>query len=187
MPSQVSDPEKQQELRRLESERDELRAEVQWLAGNDAVTGLPNRRALDAQLPREMARSRRREAPLCLAILDLDHFEAYNDAHGHDAGDAALRECAIAWDAELRGEDTIVRFGGEEFLVLLPDCTPEHGAEAIERLRAATPGEHTCSAGLAAWDGQESEGDLVGRADYALYQAKAAGRDRLVTAPPAES
>ena len=84
-------------------------------------------------------RARRAESPLCLAIVDIDHFKAYNDANGHLAGDELLRECAIAWDAELRGEDTIVRFGGEEFLVVLPDCPLEQAAEIVERLRAATP------------------------------------------------
>ena len=67
-----------------------------------------------------------------------------------------LRECAVAWDAELRGEDTIVRFGGEEFLVVLPDCALEQAAEIVERLRAATPGGQTCSAGLACWDFAET-------------------------------
>ncbi|HEX6665698.1 MAG TPA: sensor domain-containing diguanylate cyclase [Solirubrobacterales bacterium] len=175
------------DLKRVEGEREELLAEVQGLAHSDALTGLPNRRALDAQLPREMARALRNERPLCLAILDMDHFKAFNDSHGHLAGDAALRECAIAWDSELRGEDTIVRFGGEEFLVVLPDCNPEQGVEAVERLRAATPGEHSCSAGLALWDGHELAEDLIGRADSALYRAKASGRDRLVEAPSIES
>lgn len=174
------------ELKGVEAEREDLLAEVQGLADSDALTGLPNRRALDAQLPREMARSLRNEAPLCLAILDIDHFKAYNDAQGHLAGDDALRQCAIAWDAELRGEDTIVRFGGEEFLVLLPDCSPEEAAEVVERLRAATPGGHSCSAGLACWDGRERSEDLIGRADSALYRAKAEGRDRLVEAPRVE-
>ncbi len=175
------------ELKRVESEREDLLVEVEALAHSDALTGLPNRRALDEQLPREMARARRAESDLCLAIIDLDHFKAYNDSHGHLAGDEMLRRCAMAWDAELRGEDTIVRFGGEEFLVVLPDTAPEQAAEIIERLRAATPGGQTCSAGLAGWDYVELAEDLVGRADSALYRAKAAGRDRLVLSPRVES
>ena len=127
------------ELKRVEAEREELLTEVEALARSDALTGLPNRRALDDQLPREMARARRAGSALCLAIIDLDHFKAYNDTHGHLAGDEVLRECAVAWDAELRGDDTIVRFGGEEFLVVLPDCALEQAAEIVERLRAATP------------------------------------------------
>jgi len=171
------------ELKRVESERENLLVEVEALARSDSLTGLPNRRALDEQLPREMARARRAEADLCLAILDLDHFKAYNDTHGHLAGDEMLRRCAMAWDSELRGEDTIVRFGGEEFLVVLADTSPDQAAEIVERLRAATPDGQTASAGLACWDRVESAEDLVGRADVALYRAKAAGRDRAVLSP----
>jgi len=174
-------------LKRVESERENLLTEVAVLARSDALTGLPNRRGLDEQLPREMARTRRSESDLCLAIVDIDHFKTYNDANGHLAGDAVLRECAVAWDAALRGEDTIVRFGGEEFLVVLPDCPLQQAAETIERLRQATPSGLTCSAGLACWDYSETADDLVDRADSALYRAKAAGRDRLVQSPSIES
>jgi diguanylate cyclase (GGDEF)-like protein/PAS domain S-box-containing protein len=168
------------ELKRIESEREDLLAEVKVLASSDALTGLPNRRTLDEQLPREMARARRAFAPLCLAIIDIDYFKAYNDAHGHPAGDIMLRDCAVAWDEELRGEDTIVRYGGEEFLVLLPDCPLEQAAATVERLRAVTVDGQTCSAGLACWDFSESVEDLLDRADTALYAAKDSGRDRLV-------
>jgi diguanylate cyclase (GGDEF)-like protein/PAS domain S-box-containing protein len=174
-------------LKRIESERENLLTEVAALARSDALTGLPNRRALDEQLPREMARARRYEAGLCLAIIDLDRFKNFNDENGHLAGDAMLRECAVAWDSQLRGADTIVRFGGEEFLVVIPDAEMEQAAELIERLRAVTPGDQTCSAGLACWDFGESADELVDRADSALYRAKAAGRDRLVQAPRMES
>jgi diguanylate cyclase (GGDEF)-like protein/PAS domain S-box-containing protein len=170
------------EQKALEDEREALLAEIQNLASSDALTGLPNRRALDDQLPREMARALRSDAPLCLAIVDIDHFKAYNDTHGHLAGDAVLRDCARAWDDSLRGEDTIVRFGGEEFLVILPSCEPADALEIVERLRAATPDGQTCSAGLAQWRTGESVDDLLGRADTALYAAKDAGRDRLVAA-----
>jgi diguanylate cyclase (GGDEF)-like protein/PAS domain S-box-containing protein len=170
-------------LKRIESERENLLVEVEALARSDALTGMPNRRALDEQLPKEMARARRAESDLCLAIVDLDHFKAYNDTHGHLAGDEMLRRCAIAWDSGLRGEDTIVRFGGEEFLVVLPDTDAERGTEIVERLRAATPDAQTCSAGLACWDHAESAEELIDRADSALYRAKAEGRDRLVQSP----
>jgi diguanylate cyclase (GGDEF)-like protein/PAS domain S-box-containing protein len=175
------------ELKRIESERENLLVEVEALAHRDALTGLPNRRTFDEQMPREMARARRTGSDLCLAILDLDHFKAYNDTHGHLAGDEMLRACAVAWDTALRGADTIVRFGGEEFLVVLPDTRADHAIEILERLREATPNGQTCSAGLACWNGVESSENLVGRADSALYRAKAAGRDRLVQAPSVES
>jgi diguanylate cyclase (GGDEF)-like protein/PAS domain S-box-containing protein len=170
-------------LKQIEAERAELLVEVEELARHDALTGLPNRRALDEQLPREMARARRAKSSLCLAIVDIDHFKIYNDTHGHLAGDAMLRKCAIAWDSGLRGEDLIVRFGGDEFLVVLPECEIEQAAEIVERLRRATPNEQTCSAGLVRWDFVESGEELQERADAALYEAKAVGRDRLVHSP----
>jgi diguanylate cyclase (GGDEF)-like protein/PAS domain S-box-containing protein len=165
-----------------QEEREALIQEVQLMARSDALTGLPNRRALDDQLPREMARSLRAGTPLCLAIIDIDHFKAYNDTHGHLAGDTVLRECAAAWDSALRGEDMILRFGGEEFLAILPNCVPHDATEIIERLRAVMPYGQTCSAGLAAWQAGEGVDELVARADKALYEAKKAGRDRLVSA-----
>jgi diguanylate cyclase (GGDEF)-like protein/PAS domain S-box-containing protein len=169
------------ERKRIAQEREDLIAEVQSLAHHDALTGLPNRRAIDEVLPREMSRALRTDSPLCLAIVDIDHFKTYNDTHGHLAGDRVLRECAAAWDSQLRGADTIVRFGGEEFLVILPECETFDATEIVERLRAATPEEQTCSAGLAVWKPGESVDDLVGRADKALYEAKESGRDRLVS------
>jgi diguanylate cyclase (GGDEF)-like protein len=170
------------QLKLIEAEREKLLGEVQDLARHDALTGLPNRRVLQELLPREMARSRRAESSLCLAIIDIDHFKSYNDTHGHLAGDEVLRACAREWDGVLRGEDTLVRFGGEEFLVLLPDTEPEQAAEIVERLREETPLEQTCSAGLALWDRVESIDDLLRRADEALYLAKASGRDQLAQA-----
>ncbi|HEX5527735.1 MAG TPA: sensor domain-containing diguanylate cyclase [Solirubrobacterales bacterium] len=171
------------ELKRIEAEREQLLGQVQDMARHDDLTGLANRRALHELMPREMARARRSRSPLCVAIVDIDHFKAYNDTHGHLAGDEVLRACAAAWDSSLRGEDTLARFGGEEFLVLLPDTTPEEACETVERLRAATPMEQTCSAGLACWDFSETVDDLLGRADQALYLAKAGGRDQIAEAP----
>jgi diguanylate cyclase (GGDEF)-like protein/PAS domain S-box-containing protein len=170
------------ERRELAAEREELLEKVASMARHDALTGLPNRRVLDEQVPREMARSRRNAHPLCLALLDLDHFKAFNDSRGHLAGDELLRECAIAWDGALRGTDTIVRYGGEEFLVLLAETEAGQAAEIVERLRAATPRGQTCSAGIAVWDGVVDLDGLIGAADEALYRAKGEGRDRLVVA-----
>jgi diguanylate cyclase (GGDEF)-like protein len=171
------------ELKRFEAEREELLGQVQDMARHDALTGLPNRRALHELLPHEMNRARRSRTPLCVAIVDIDHFKNYNDSHGHLAGDDVLRECARVWDSALRGGDTIVRFGGEEFLLVLPDTELEQACEVIERLRAATPMGQTCSAGLACWDFVETIDDLFGRADQALYLAKAGGRDQIAEAP----
>lgn len=170
------------ELKQIEAEREQLLDKVQEMARRDSLTGLPNRRALEEQLPQAMARARRSRSPLCVAILDIDHFKNYNDTHGHLAGDEVLRACARAWDSALRGEDTIVRFGGEEFLILLPDTSAEQATEIVERLRLKTPMGQSCSAGLACWDYTESIDDLLGRADKALYLAKASGRNQLAQA-----
>ncbi len=170
------------EVKRIEAEREELLGQVREMATHDSLTGLANRRALEEMLPRELARARRTRSPLCVALIDIDHFKEFNDTRGHLAGDEVLRACARAWDQELRGGDTIVRFGGEEFLVVLPGTDADQAAEVVERLRSKTPMGQTCSAGLACWDFVESIDDLLGRADKALYLAKAGGRDQLAQA-----
>jgi diguanylate cyclase (GGDEF)-like protein len=163
-----------------------LYREVGRLARTDSLTGVANRRAWDEELPRELARSARSRQPVCVALLDLDHFKAYNDEHGHQAGDRLLKTAAAAWEGRLRKTDLLARYGGEEFAVLLPDCALGNAMEIAERLRTAQP-EVTCSIGVADWDGREDSGRLVARADRALYAAKAGGRDRCVAEPaPAE-
>ena len=158
--------------------------EVGRLARTDALTGVANRRAWDDELPLELARSARSGQPLCVALLDLDHFKAYNDRHGHQAGDRLLKAVAAAWQGRLRKTDLLARYGGEEFAVLLPDCGLDSAMEIVERLRAAPP-ECTCSIGVAAWDRREAATELVARADRALYAAKEGGRDRSCAAPAA--
>jgi diguanylate cyclase (GGDEF)-like protein/PAS domain S-box-containing protein len=170
------------EIKQIEAEREELLGQVQEMARHDSLTGLPNRRALEEQLPQAMARARRSLSALSVAILDIDHFKNYNDTHGHLAGDEVLRACAREWDSVLRGEDTIVRFGGEEFLVLLADTGPDQAAEIVERLRQTTPMGQSCSAGLACWDRVETIDELLRRADGALYMAKTSGRNQLAQA-----
>jgi diguanylate cyclase (GGDEF)-like protein len=156
-----------------------LYREVDRLARTDSLTGVANRRAWDEELPRELARAARSGRPLCLALLDLDHFKAYNDEHGHQAGDRLLKEATVAWGAKLRKTDLLARYGGEEFALLLPDCRLESAMEIAERLRTAQP-EGTCSIGVAAWDGRERADELITRADRALYAAKAGGRNRCL-------
>jgi diguanylate cyclase (GGDEF)-like protein len=158
-------------------------ATLRALAYEDALTRLPNRRAAEEHLLREVARARRGGGPLCVALLDLDHFKAFNDRHGHPEGDRLLRGAADGWRGRLREGDVLCRFGGEEFLAVLPDCSVEQAREVIARLREATPAGQTCSAGLATFDGAESALELLVRADVALYDAKRDGRDTLVTAP----
>jgi diguanylate cyclase (GGDEF)-like protein len=162
-------------------ERDAHVALLNRQARTDDLTALPNRRAWDEAVEREIARGQRTGDPLCVALLDLDHFKAYNDAHGHQAGDAHLRRTATAWRRELRAIDVLARYGGEEFGVLLPQCDPDRAREVIDRVRSVTPNDQTASAGVVLFDGKESADSLLARADAALYRAKHAGR--AVTVP----
>jgi diguanylate cyclase (GGDEF)-like protein len=158
-----------------------LVSRLEGLARSDPLTGIPNRRVWEEELPRELERARRMGTPLCVAMVDLDNFKAYNDRHGHRAGDLVLKDAADAWRAQVRSTDLLARYGGEEFALLLPACALEDAIKIIERLRAVTP-QVTCSVGVASWDFQESAGELFERADQALYAAKAAGRNRAVAA-----
>jgi diguanylate cyclase (GGDEF)-like protein len=148
----------------------------------DELTGLPNRRAWSTELPAAIERARRDRVELSIAMLDLDHFKRFNDEYGHQAGDRLLKGATAAWSAQLRAVDQLARYGGEEFIVLLPGATAELATGVLERLRASTPAGQTFSAGVATWDGSETSEDLIARADQALYQAKAAGRDRILVA-----
>jgi diguanylate cyclase (GGDEF)-like protein len=161
-------------------ERTELLARLEAIARTDDLTGLPNRRAWEQELPRELLRSKREARPLCVAMIDLDHFKDFNDQRGHQAGDRLLKQAASAWGVELRGTDFLARYGGEEFALALPGCTPERALEVAERLRTATPDDETCSVGIACWDEHEDAARLLGRADAALYRAKHMGRNLSV-------
>jgi diguanylate cyclase (GGDEF)-like protein len=160
-------------------ERGDLVHRVTELARTDPLTGLANRRSWDEALWLEQERARRTGVPLCVALLDLDHFKAYNDRLGHQAGDLLLKEAAAAWRAQLREVDTLARWGGEEFALLLPACSLEQAEKVIERVRSSTPGAITFSAGIARWDEQESALHLMRRADSGLYTAKQHGRNRV--------
>ncbi len=160
-------------------EQADLLRTVQVLARTDQLTGVPNRRAFDELLPAALSAPM---APLCVALLDLDHFKAYNDTLGHPAGDRFLQEAADAWSRQLRGTDVLARYGGEEFAVVLGDCDLAGAVVVMEKLRRATPGEQTVSIGVAQWDGREGRQALIQRADDALYEAKHTGRNRLIQA-----
>ena len=162
--------------------RADMLGQLEHLARTDSLTGLPNRRYWEQRLPRELARAGREERPACVAMLDLDHFKAYNDRNGHQAGDRLLAQSAVAWRETLRPYDVLARYGGEEFSVILPNCTLDDAVTLVDRLRSETPEGESCSAGIAEWDFEEAPDSLVGRADAALYRAKRAGRNRTVTA-----
>ncbi len=168
--------------RRLVTERERLLAETMELARTDPLTGLLNRRAWSELLEREMLRARRTGNPLCVALFDLDNFKQFNDERGHPEGDMFLQELAKTWEFELRPTDGLARYGGEEFALLLPDCDLADASEVVGRLRNATPYGQRCSAGLARWDGVETDPELMARTDVLLYEAKQTGRDRLVSA-----
>jgi diguanylate cyclase (GGDEF)-like protein len=159
-------------------------------ADHDALTGALNRRALDAHLARLSAACRNGGPPLAMLFLDIDHFKRVNDTYGHDAGDACLREAARRIGVELRAGDLLGRWGGEEFVVLLPGAGIEDArrvAEAIRQSLAARPVPFhgraialTLSAGIAAFDPSTDDATtLAARADAALYRAKESGRDRV--------
>ena len=164
-------------VQRLVAEVRTQAAVGQRQALTDALTGAGNRRAWDQWL--ELAVRGGRDEPFAIGVLDLDHFKAFNDEHGHGAGDTLLIACADAWQAELRPGDQLARIGGEEFAVLLPGTTDEGALAVVRRLAGATPGGQTCSGGIAEWNGVEAPSALLRRADGALYAAKRAGRNRV--------
>jgi diguanylate cyclase (GGDEF)-like protein len=169
----------------LAIERADLAEELSRQAQSDPLTGVANRRGLARSLERDLAAARRSGRPLAVAMVDLDHFKAYNDREGHPAGDLLLRAATRAWSDHLRAGDLLARYGGEEFAVVLPDCGDEvEVASVVDRLRRATPGATTASAGVALWDGREPAAQLIRRADGALYEAKRAGRDATRLAAP---
>ncbi len=163
--------------------------ELQRVSSLDPLTGLFNRRAFMQLWRRERARAMRLGAPLSLVIMDLDFFKQINDRFGHQAGDEVLTHVARTLEQQTRDTDIVARFGGEEFVMLLPD-TDLHGAlEAAEKVREAlanTPvhlSDHrrvpvTLSTGVAQWEESEAFEALYKKADAALYQAKQQGRNR---------
>lgn len=151
-------------------------------ARTDPLTRLPNRRTWDFELQRSVAAADAPPTALTVAVLDLDHFKAFNDLNGHLAGDDLLAGCAAAWQAQLPGGAFLARYGGEEFAVLLPGLDDARCLDVLERLRRATPGHQTVSIGFARRRPGEPIRQTVDRADRALYAAKDAGRDRVVSA-----
>jgi diguanylate cyclase (GGDEF)-like protein len=166
------------QVRRQESERNRLLDQLDDLAHTDALTGLANRRAWEAELDRGLARSRRTGEPLSVAVVDIDSFKAINDVHGHPGGDSLLVTVARGWAGVLRPDDVLARIGGDEFAVLMPACAETEAGEVIRRLRAHMPRPYSCSVGLAIWDRTESGDGLMSRADGLLYEAKRDGHNR---------
>lgn len=175
---------------RLLHQLDAAERRLQRLAITDELTRVYNRRFLQHSLQVAFSRARRYREELSVLMMDLDHFKAINDRHGHQAGDFALVETARRIGAHLRNIDVLARYGGEEFVAVLPNTGREGALVLAERVRQAIAGEAlaigdgvraTISIGVASLrHGDELVDNLVGRADAALYQAKAQGRDRVV-------
>jgi diguanylate cyclase (GGDEF)-like protein len=178
--------------RRLKNQRQELEealVRIEFLATMDELTGLANRRQLTRAMDQEARRADRTGACFCVAILDLDHFKRVNDLHGHAAGDAALRHFAHNSARIVRATDMLGRWGGEEFLLLMPDSALPSAVEGAQRLRRAlaqAPLQHeqvtlalTLSAGVAQYKVGESVQQTIERADAAMYRAKVSGRNRV--------
>lgn len=160
----------------------DLLARLEERASLDGLTGVLNRAAVDRALDTMIAAASRAQHPLCVAMVDLDHFKAYNDHHGHLAGDRILKAVAATLQAGVRRNDMVGRFGGEEFLMVFDGVGLVDAMAALARIRASLPPGVTASVGLAQWRVGEHRERLVRRADDALYRAKRDGRDRVALA-----
>jgi diguanylate cyclase (GGDEF)-like protein len=164
----------------------------------DPLTGLGNRRRMEQDLANTHARAQRTNRHYAVALFDIDHFKLYNDHHGHLAGDNALHQVAQCLIEAVRAGEGIYRYGGEEFLLLLPDCSPNDAVAAARRIRQAvtdaaiphptrptTPPLITLSGGLSCWTPRtpQSQTAVLDQADRALFHAKSEGRNRTHTAP----
>jgi diguanylate cyclase len=176
------------EIAKLHRELDRVSAQ----ARHDPLTGALNRKGLDEALERELSNVRRKETPLCLALLDIDNFKKLNDTLGHATGDVALAHLAKVVTECMRPQDTLARYGGEEFVVLLPDTPMDKGIEALTRLQRELTKRFflagteqiliTFSAGVVQLAADEKGVDAIKRADQAMYLAKRAGKNRVVGA-----
>ena len=175
-------------VRELEAELTQVSEQVR----EDQLTGALNRRGLGDAMEREIARAIRRNAPLCVAVLDLDNFKRINDTYGHQAGDAALIHLTKVVRRTVRPTDVLARYGGEEFVILLGDANLEQANVAMKRLQRELTKRFflhnnerlliTFSAGIALHQAGESQESVIARADKAMYQAKVQGKNRVVTA-----
>jgi diguanylate cyclase (GGDEF)-like protein len=167
-----------------------LRESLRQQSVRDALTGLCNRRYLEETLTRECARAQRNQTPIAVFMIDVDHFKQFNDRHGHEAGDTVLREVGRLLREFARESDIAVRYGGEEFTLVLPDADGNVALDRAEALRAAVEslelsfhgsvlGTLTISIGIALYpEHGRSPNDVLRSADQALYVAKRNGRNR---------
>ncbi len=180
--------EAEKRINELQSELDK----ASLLVRHDQLTGALNRRGLDEIYDNEVARANRRKSPLCVALLDIDNFKKLNDSLGHDAGDAALIHLVSVIRETLRPQDTLARFGGEEFIILLPDTAVADASKALTRLQRELTKRiflHenekvliTFSAGVTELRSDDSQAGAIKRADEAMYTAKKTGKNKVVAA-----
>lgn len=171
-------------------ELEEKLQQMSKLAHEDALTGILNRRGLDAALARELPRAARQNSPLCLGMIDLDDFKQINDRFGHHAGDSALIHVARIISSALRKTDILARTGGEEFVIALPDTALPNAVDALARIQRMLAGailhldqrdlSLTFSAGVAALKNGEDAASLMRRADIGIYEAKRRGKNCVV-------
>ena len=156
----------------------------------DSLTGALNRKGMEEAMQREVARTRRHDAPLSIALLDIDNFKQINDQLGHRTGDLALQHLANVTRETIRPQDTLARFGGEEFVILLPDTDMDDAVKAMERVQRELTRRYfmsdnnklliTFSAGVSVLSGNEEPSEAIRRADQAMYLAKRAGKNRVM-------
>jgi len=174
------------ELKKINAELRELYAKASVSSLHDALTGLANRRSLEIQMEKSCSAARRYGQPLSIIMLDIDHFKHYNDSHGHVDGDRLLAKLAHIFLAVLRTSDYVFRYGGEEFLVMLPGTDRDQAAKAAERLRKVIEEQAgiTISMGVSSFSANlRGREELIENADKALYAAKQNGRNRVSVWP----
>lgn len=185
----------QKKLAESSSELQDLKQDlvtVREEAMTDGLTGIANRKSFDMRLLQAAAEATSEEEPMCLLLVDIDHFKKFNDTHGHQAGDQIIRLVAQTFRRGLKGQDTAARYGGEEFAIILPNTVMDNAVrvgevlrktvatkEIVNRVNQEKLGQITISVGVAQYQFGEALETLIERADAALYRAKKAGRNRV--------
>ena len=184
---------KDRQIRAFMTALEEAKQDAENLARFDTLTGVLGRRAILEAFDAEIARAKRYKHALSCLMIDLDHFKKFNDTYGHQFGDKVLQRIAQVIAARCRTSDHLGRYGGEEFLIILPETSVDGATTFAERLRLAVAGTAlgqdeervTLSIGVAEWrDAEDSASGLISQADQALLEAKAAGRNRTMTSHP---
>ena len=186
----------QEKVKKSEARIHELELELETtsdLVRHDQLTGVLNRRGLEDMFNKEVARAQRHDTLLCVGLLDIDNFKKLNDSLGHDVGDQALIHLANVCRETLRPQDTVARFGGEEFIILLPETPLEDASVALTRLQRELTKKFflndnekvliTFSAGVTQMLPEDTQATVIKRADEAMYKAKQTGKNRVVCAP----